>query len=47
MGALMIGFIFLFNDFEYYDIIEFDGNYIVRLGCKANVFMEKYSRKSV
>lgn len=26
------------TDFEFYDIIEFDGNYIFRLGCKAEVF---------
>ena len=31
---------FSFNDFELYDIIEFDGNFIIRLGCQANVFME-------
>ena len=31
---------FTFNDFEFYDILEFDGNYIVRLGCKSNNFME-------
>lgn len=33
-------FRFSFNDFEYYDIIEFDGNYIIRLGCQSNIFME-------
>ena len=33
-------FKFSFNDFEFYDIIEFDGNYIIRLGCQSNVFME-------
>lgn len=38
-------FYFSFNDFEYYDIIEFDGNYIVRLGCKASVFMENILEK--
>jgi hypothetical protein len=27
-----------FEDFEFYDIIEFDGNYIIRLGCKSNNF---------
>ena len=31
---------FSFNDFELYGIIEFDGNFIIRLGCQANVFME-------
>jgi hypothetical protein len=29
-----------FNEFEYYDIVEFDGNYIIRLGCQAVVFGE-------
>lgn len=29
-----------FIDFEYYDIIEFDGNYVIRLGCQSNIFME-------
>lgn len=33
-------FKFVFADFEYYDIIEFDGNYIIRLGCQARVYME-------
>lgn len=33
-------FKFSFNKFEYYDIIEFDGNYIIRLGCLCNNFME-------
>lgn len=31
---------FSFVDFEYYGIIEFDGNYVIRLGCQSNVFME-------
>lgn len=31
---------FSFVDFEFYDIIEFDGNYIIRLGCQSNAFME-------
>lgn len=31
---------FSFIDFELYDIIEFDGNLIIRLGCQSNVFME-------
>lgn len=31
---------FSFTDFEFYDIIEFDGNYIIRLGCQPNIFME-------
>ena len=31
---------FSFIDFELYDIIEFDGNFIIRLGCQSNVFME-------
>lgn len=31
---------YVFTDFEYYDIIEFDGNYIFRFGCKAEVFGE-------
>lgn len=29
-----------FNKFEYYDILEFDGNYVIRLGCQSNIFME-------
>jgi len=29
-----------FNEFEYYDILEFDGNYVIRLGCQSTVFME-------
>lgn len=29
-----------FIDFEYYDIIEFDGSYVIRLGCQSNIFME-------
>lgn len=31
---------FSFIDFEYYDIIEFDGNFIIRLGCVSNAFYE-------
>lgn len=31
---------FSFTDFEYYDILEFDGSYIIRLGCQANIFAE-------
>ena len=31
---------FSFIDFELYDIIEFDGNFIIRLGCQSNIFME-------
>lgn len=33
-------FKFSFVDFEFYDIIEFDGSYIIRLGCQSSVFME-------
>lgn len=33
-------FKFSFLDFEYYDIIEFDGHYIIRMGCQSNIFME-------
>ena len=33
-------FKFSFNDFEYYNIIEFDGSYIIRLGCQSSIFME-------
>jgi hypothetical protein len=33
-------FRFSFNDFELDDISEFDGNYIIRLGCQASIFME-------
>lgn len=29
-----------FIEFEFYGIIEFDGNYVIRLGCQPNVFME-------
>ena len=31
---------FTFIDFEFYKIIEFDGNYIIRLGCLSKNFME-------
>lgn len=31
---------FSFVDFEFYNIIEFDGSYIIRLGCQSNAFME-------
>lgn len=31
---------FSFENFEYYGIIDFDGNHIIRLGCSAKVFME-------
>ena len=33
-------FKFSFVDFEFNNIFEFDGNYIIRLGCQASVFME-------
>ena len=33
-------FKFSFLDFEFYDIIEFDGHYIIRLGCQCDIFME-------
>jgi hypothetical protein len=33
-------FKFSFVDFEFYDITEFDGNYIIRLGCQSSIFME-------
>lgn len=33
-------FRFSFKEFELYDIIEYDGNYIVRMGCLAKNFME-------
>ena len=33
-------FRFSFVDFELYDIIEYDGNYIIRLGCQSSIFME-------
>ena len=32
-------FSFSFNEFELYGIIDFDGNYIIRLGCQSKVFM--------
>lgn len=31
---------YVFTDFEYYDIVEFDGSYIFRFGCKAEIFGE-------
>lgn len=31
---------FSFTDFEFYDVIDFDGNNIIRLGCSSNVFGE-------
>lgn len=31
---------FSFIDFELFGIFEFDGNYVIRLGCQSNVFME-------
>lgn len=31
-------FKFVFTDFELYGIIEYDGNYIIRLGCLSNEF---------
>ena len=33
-------FRFSFIEFELYDILEYDGNYVIRLGCKSNIFME-------
>lgn len=33
-------FKFSFVDFEFYDIVEFDGSYIIRLGCQSSIFME-------
>ncbi len=33
-------FKFSFYDFEFSDIIDFDGNYIIRFGCQSNIFME-------
>lgn len=38
-------FRFTFNDFELYGIIEYDGNYIIRLGCQSTVFMESLLEK--
>ena len=40
---------FSFNDFEFYDIIEFDGNYIIRFGCQLfmkNLLDEIYSKSA-
>ena len=31
---------FSFSDFELDNIIEYDGNYVIRLGCQASIFME-------
>lgn len=31
---------FSFKDFELHNIVDFDGNYIIRLGCKSEIFME-------
>lgn len=31
---------FVLNDFELYDIIDFDGSYVIRLGCQSENFME-------
>jgi hypothetical protein len=31
---------FVLNDFELYDIIDFDGNYVIRFGCQSECFME-------
>ena len=31
---------FVFNDFELNSIIEFDGNFIIRIGCQSSIFME-------
>lgn len=31
---------FSFKEFEFYDILEFDGNYVIRFGCQSDVFME-------
>ena len=36
---------FSFVDFELFDIIEFDGSYIIRLGCLSNIFMEDILKK--
>jgi hypothetical protein len=33
-------FRFSFIDFEFYGVIEYDGSYILRFGCKSNIFME-------
>jgi hypothetical protein len=38
-------FKFVFYDFELHDIIDFDGNYVIRLGCQSEVFMENIINK--
>ena len=36
---------FSFIDFEFFGIIEYDGNYIIRFGCLSDVFMENILNK--
>lgn len=36
---------FSFNDFELDDINEYDGNYVIRLGCQSTIFMEDILNK--
>ena len=36
---------FVLNDFEFYNILEYDGNYIIRLGCQSEIFMENILEK--
>ena len=36
---------FVLNDFEFYDILEYDGNYIIRLGCQSEIFMKNILEK--
>lgn len=33
-------FKFSFKDFELFGILEYDGNYVIRLGCQSSVFQE-------
>lgn len=36
---------FVLNGFEFYDILEYDGNYVIRLGCQSEIFMENILEK--
>lgn len=36
---------FSFNDFELDEINEYDGNYVIRLGCQSTIFMEDILNK--
>lgn len=36
---------FVLNNFKFYDILEYDGNYVIRLGCQSEIFMENILEK--